>query len=311
MNFRLLISIMFTSTIVFAIGVNDEVELLQFVNARASANFKQDADNVKAVLAKGSRGKVTEVKKFASGNFGFLLDVKTGKLKDQKVWVYYNPKSPSLKLYDEKQNPVAAPVDAKSAVATRDVPVVREPSADPLPTAALPGQVIRANDSVAAINGGNGNSSACATCAAAQDYSNQPGTNRTLQPGQVEVSVDAQGNLNAKVSCSHKDDMAQAWPGKMEVVIENNKVTYLNAQIDGCRVTLEEFKQVEFPNKNIVLRNADGCAVTFMNNQKSRKTDYAVLAYGMVPDEKCVKSCKKVEKKFWQVEANPQTKVCN
>ena len=118
MKFLLLI---FFSTMAFALQVGEEVELTQYMNARYSADFRKNTKNVVGTLNKGTKGTVKEVRKFNSGNSGFLLEVKDGALISQKVWVYYNEKSPSLALTDAAANPTTSVNDAVGATAIQDV----------------------------------------------------------------------------------------------------------------------------------------------------------------------------------------------
>ncbi|MGZ3692334.1 MAG: hypothetical protein ACXVAX_12580, partial [Pseudobdellovibrio sp.] len=165
---------------VSSVQVNEEVELDQFMNARYSADFTKNADNLRAVLPKGTKAIVKEVKKFASGNSGVFIQVEDGALKDQKVWVHFDPKKPSLKLYNANASVVTNPRNASNATATRDVPVVRDPAGTPAPVittpppvvttppingSSLPGLIDAANRGVSTMTPDG--TAGCAACAAA------------------------------------------------------------------------------------------------------------------------------------------------
>lgn len=305
----LLICFLFAlSTVVSAFDVNDEIELTQIRNARTSARFNTNDANVKGTLAKGTRGKVKEVRKFSSGNSGVLIEVKDGILKNETVWVHFNPNSPSLKLMDEKDKPVAKVDDAKSVKTTRKVDVIREPAAvvpNPAPATAdkIPGQITRINQDVAKVNSGP---AACTTCGP------QPwdaGHERTLRPG-VKVAV-SNGVINARIKCTNSDKYNQTLPGQIEVIIENNKVMHLDARTAGCRVTLNEFKQIEMPNKAIVLTNSQDCSITIIEDNNSPNQSSPTIRFGVsIADPGCVKFCPNITKRMWQIEMNPSNQRC-
>ena len=73
MKYLLLI---FLSAVSFAIEVGQDVELSLYMNARYSADCrKAKTNNLAGTLKKGTKATVREVKNFASGNSGFLLEV--------------------------------------------------------------------------------------------------------------------------------------------------------------------------------------------------------------------------------------------
>lgn len=81
------------------ISSGDQIELQTYFNARYSANFKKNSNNVSSVLSPQTKAKVTEVKQMPSGNLGLRVSVLTGKSKGESVWVYYNKQTPRMKLY--------------------------------------------------------------------------------------------------------------------------------------------------------------------------------------------------------------------
>ena len=83
--------------------VGQEVELDSFLNARTHPNFLKYTKNIKTTLAKGTTGEVQEVKKFSSGNAGIKMKVTNGPKTGQSYWVYYNSKTPAIKLTDKKE----------------------------------------------------------------------------------------------------------------------------------------------------------------------------------------------------------------
>lgn len=81
------------------ISSGDQIELQTYFNARYSANFKKNSNNVSTVLVPQTKAKVTEVKQMPSGNLGLRVNILSGKSKGETVWVYYNKKTPRMKLY--------------------------------------------------------------------------------------------------------------------------------------------------------------------------------------------------------------------
>ncbi len=111
--------ILFLSALSLASEINQDVELTQYMNARYSAQFRYLGDfdkqdqNIQGQLAVGTRGRVQEIKRLASGNLGLLLLVKDGEFKNQKLWVYYNKAAPRMKLIDQIKSETSAPVQAE------------------------------------------------------------------------------------------------------------------------------------------------------------------------------------------------------
>lgn len=140
MKIKSFLTTILVSVTVFAIGirVGDEVELNQFVNGRCTAKFRAQDNNIRLVLPRGTKGRVLEVKRFNSGNLGFLLEVSDGPQAGQVVWVYYNPTSPSLKLMTARNQFTRSPEEAASAQTTREVSARRDPCSEPEPTPPAP-----------------------------------------------------------------------------------------------------------------------------------------------------------------------------
>ena len=291
MKFSILILLF--STFSFALEVGQDIELTDYMNARYSAKFRKTDKNVMGTIEKGTKGTVKEVRPLPSGNSGVLIEVLDGNLKSQKVWVYYNEKAPLLALVNKDKVPVTKPDDAAAATAIAPVPVVREPATGPGVSLS---DADRALQAIAVVNK-PGSTSDCQLCKPAAS-----GETR------LTSSVTEAGDLNAKMKCNYAGDYG-AIPGSIEVEIVNNEVKNLNAKINGCNVTLEEFKQVHFDNKNIVLKNANGCTVVLGVYDKVRSATPAVH-FGMVPTQDCVNFCKPVERKFWQAEMNPSSNSC-
>lgn len=127
----LLALISFASVLTFAIQVGQEVELTKYVNGRApNADFRRSANNVIGVLATGTNGRVMEVRRFRSGNSGVLLNISEGPLRGRRLWVYFVPSDPSLRLFTPQGNPTPDPVNAGSGVTVRPVPAQPDPSTD-------------------------------------------------------------------------------------------------------------------------------------------------------------------------------------
>ncbi len=131
MKIKSFVTAIFVSITVFAIGVGDEIELNQFVNGRCTAKFRAQDNNIRLVLPRGTKGRVLEVKRFYSGNLGFLLEVTDGPQAGQVVWVYYNPNSPSLRLLTARGQFTRSPEESSSAQTTRDVSARRDPCSEP------------------------------------------------------------------------------------------------------------------------------------------------------------------------------------
>lgn len=297
--------VLFLSVITLAIEVDQDIELTQYMNARYSARFTKEDENVAGRLSTGTQGHIQEVKTFASGNSGLLILVKDGELKNQKVWVYFNKNSPTLKLIDEKKQATEDPVKADRVLATQPTPVRKIPVT---PRSVL-GQIDQANQELIKLNSElQVGTSDCEAC-----NLNSPGQPGGLAESSLEIATSqtAGGLFNARIKCAYKSDQGITLAGSIQLEIVNNKVKNINATVNGCTVNSKNFKQVTMPNNNIVLEDSNGCAVVISNNLKIRNAaSTPVLNFGMVPTYECVKSCAKIEKTFWQVEMNPNSQTC-
>lgn len=109
------------------------VELEGYFNGRYSANFTKSAQNIKTVLPPGTQGRIDEIKKFNSGNYGLKIDVLSGPNKGEKVWVHYNPSRPGIKLYENattlrQERPTPNPETASHAKTTKKTEALRVPA---------------------------------------------------------------------------------------------------------------------------------------------------------------------------------------
>lgn len=301
------LAVLFISTIAWAIELNQDVELNRYMNARYSGSFSKTDDNIAGGLSKGTKGAVREVRKFSSGNSGFLIEVKDGNLKGQKVWVHYNPSDPSLKLTDERQQPTQDVDQAVQAQTTRVVPATREP-VTPRSVLGMPDQVVQA---LAKLDSSTqaARASDCINCAVSAPGQASTDFLPLDRKRDLETVLTRGGDISARIKCSHKSDQGMTHAGSIELEINNNIVTKMNARIQGCEANLNSFKQIFFDNKNIVLRHANGCAVTINQNLKVRSGS-PVLNFGFGATEDCARLCKKIEKGFWQIEMNPNSQNC-
>ncbi len=134
-----------------------EIELERYFNARYSANFLKSTKNIKFVMPPGTKGRIQETKKFYSGNYGLRVEITSGPNKGEKVWVYYDPKNPRMKLYpsDEaevQEKPTEEVEKAEKVKTTEAVEALRAPATEPLTTSREASNMIRqlegANDLV-------------------------------------------------------------------------------------------------------------------------------------------------------------------
>jgi hypothetical protein len=93
-------------TTLFSFNEGDQIELDGFVNARTNPSFYKYNKNIKTQLSKGTTGLVLEVKEFSQGNAGIKMKVTSGPKAGQSYWVYYNSKTPSIKLSERKPTAV-------------------------------------------------------------------------------------------------------------------------------------------------------------------------------------------------------------
>lgn len=295
----------FSAVLAFAVEVNQDIELTQYMNARYSARFKRDDQNVVGSLTSGTQGTVREIKTFASGNSGFLIQVKNGNFKNQMLWVYYNKFAPTLKLLDEKQQVTADATKADQVQAIVPTPVRIIPATPK----SIIGQMDQVNQELEKLNSDlQASKSGCEACKL-----DSPGQAAGLPDLNLPIATSqtASGLFNARIKCTYRGESGMTLAGSIQLEMHGNKVRNLNATVSGCSVTTKNFKQVAMSNSNIVLQDANGCDVVIMNNLKIRTpASTPVLTFSMVPTAECVKSCAKIEKKFWQVEMNPNSQTC-
>lgn len=100
----------------------DMIELEKYVNAHTSASFLKSFPNVKTILKKGTTGEVIELKKMPSGNYGIKMKVNSGPHANESYWVYYNLKTPAMKITDKNDSVIVNPEkhEASKAELTKD-----------------------------------------------------------------------------------------------------------------------------------------------------------------------------------------------
>lgn len=145
--------------------VGDLVELEGLVNARENARFRAQDQNRVYTLQAGTKAQVEQVQYFAgTGNYGVRIKlINASGVRSQhetSLWVYYNVKNPSMKLYAAQGNTeqirstldqwqssprvraleVRDPSRATAVVTTRETPAVvpRPPAPIPNPPQAAP-----------------------------------------------------------------------------------------------------------------------------------------------------------------------------
>lgn len=111
----ILLALSLTSLVGFSTG--DEIELDSFLSGRTHPNFLKYTKNIATTLPPGTTGEVVEIKKFETGNSGIKMKVTNGPKAGQTYWVYYNKKSPALKLVDKS---------AKKEVEPEVIPLTKE-----------------------------------------------------------------------------------------------------------------------------------------------------------------------------------------
>lgn len=83
--------------------IGEDIELEQFVNARTNPVFTKNTRNIRTVLSKGTTGKVADLKRFNSGNYGILLSVTSGPQTGKKYWVYYDKDKPAMVIKNKNE----------------------------------------------------------------------------------------------------------------------------------------------------------------------------------------------------------------
>jgi hypothetical protein len=88
--------------LLLAFKAGDQIELLNYLNARSDSKFSKFDKNIEAVLDKGTKGEILEARKMPSGNFGLKIKIANGPKAGEAYWVYHNLKLPTIKLTDDK-----------------------------------------------------------------------------------------------------------------------------------------------------------------------------------------------------------------
>lgn len=156
--------------------VGQSIELTTWLNARRGASFARVDTNKITSLPPGTRGTIARSEDIVhfkgTGNYGICLTLtsRTSLESRRCVWVYYNVKDPSLKLFAAQNAPAPSVVAAQSAVALRQINGIAElanqavallsPRSSPPPAvtarAAVDSQAV-ARSAVASINNINQN----------------------------------------------------------------------------------------------------------------------------------------------------------
>ncbi|MES3036669.1 MAG: hypothetical protein V4736_02070 [Bdellovibrionota bacterium] len=119
----------FVCCFAFALEAGDEIELMQFLNGRSTAQFMRKSNNIVQVLPSGTKARITSPpQKLPSGASALNIEVTDGPSKGKSFWVHYEAQRNNIKLLDKKSVPVPA---AKIAVAVKvetveDCPVIRD-----------------------------------------------------------------------------------------------------------------------------------------------------------------------------------------
>jgi hypothetical protein len=116
-----------TVLLLLSFKADDLIEIEQAINARSSADFMKTTNNIRTTLKKGTIGKVVEVKKLPSGNYGVKLNIETGPFKKENMWVYYNVKNPSLKLKNKTGQEISEIEQSHRGQAVRDIASIKDP----------------------------------------------------------------------------------------------------------------------------------------------------------------------------------------
>ncbi len=138
-NVSILFTLSLVSAVTFALSVGQNIEIMEFLNARARANFIEPAVNNRVgVLTRGTHAEIQQVKRFKSGNSGLYIKVSDGPLSGQSVWVYYSKTSPSLKLATASGAATRDPAVTDTGVTTRPIAATPDPVLTPAPKPAKP-----------------------------------------------------------------------------------------------------------------------------------------------------------------------------
>lgn len=123
---RLLLLLGLTSFSLGFTGHERFVELEGYFNGRTGADFRPEAQNVRAVLAKGTRGQILRSAKLPSGNYALKIRTMNGDFRGQEFWVYYDLERRTVKTYDKAPADWRERADGPVAETQRDVPALGE-----------------------------------------------------------------------------------------------------------------------------------------------------------------------------------------
>lgn len=308
--------------------LGQELELTSYLNARSSALFRQSDNNIKAVLPKGTLGRIEEIKNFFSGNSGYLITVKNGPQAGEKLWVYHNKKNPHLKLLTQNNEETVITQKAEQVKITKPLSAVSDPasrpskkqSTDTTSAAELTQTVASATQKLQKIQTRQTpENSSCSDCEAQAGRSATPPTQVVVAPKLVPapVALETQkpiktevnkGLISTEADCQSPSDEGQTWAAKTKLKIVNNKVVEMSASAQNCHLQLKDFQQIIFPNTtNIVLKNNAGCTITVFETGSVRGSRQPNLLFSV---SQCQSQCPGIDKKFWQVELNPHLNKC-
>lgn|GEM_PF-5292768 len=314
-NWKILFFVLSVITL-SAFAVGEYAELEQLMNARAEADFRPTSgDNIRFQLPPGSVGKIQQIKKMPSGNYGLQVELQNNKA-GESAWIYYTPQKPNMKFLaaTAPKGQLADPTGRLPKLATTKmetathVQITRataavsspKPVASPLLKESV-AAVVKSIESANATHSGAdvGAAKGCSTCAVSA--AGQGGTFQ--QVIQIGSSTD---QVQAKVHCKSKGG-AGAFASSLDFEIENGKVSQFAASIKDCSVNLTDGFTVKTSN-GVILKDPTGC--TFVITQDfgpyaSRGTNPMSLQFGAV-DDTCEKRCPKSTKLFWQVHITPQ-----
>lgn len=100
------------------------VELDGYFNGRAAADFRKSANNVRAILAKGTRGQILDSAKLPSGNYALRIRTMNGEHKGQEFWIYYDLERRTVKTFDKAPEHWPDRPAGPVAETQRDVPAL-------------------------------------------------------------------------------------------------------------------------------------------------------------------------------------------
>jgi hypothetical protein len=95
----------FFTNAVTALEKDDMIELTGAINGRANSDLRIKTANIKKVLPKGTIGQIVKKINLRRGNSGFKIKVINAQNKVNFYWVFYNKKTPMMKLSTIK-NPI-------------------------------------------------------------------------------------------------------------------------------------------------------------------------------------------------------------